>query len=96
MNRSIGGLAGEFAGTLLGDARRGRRFRSIVESLATRRAGKVSDVFRDAAERQGAYDFLEHDNVKAAAVQTAAAKAIARRCTEFDSIYLALDEAASP
>jgi hypothetical protein len=91
MNRSIGGLAGEFAGTHLGDARRGRRFRTIVASLATRRAGKVSDVFRDAAERQGAYDFLEHDNVKAASVQIAAGRAIARRCAEFDSIYLALD-----
>ncbi len=84
-------LAGEFRDLNFGDVRRGRRFRSMLSCLAARPAGRVSDVYRSAGQRQGAYDLLEHDGVGAKAVQLAGSRAVAKRCAGFEGIYVALD-----
>jgi hypothetical protein len=91
MNRSSDSLAEEFRGAHFDDVRRDRRFRSMLRSLERRRAGKVSEVFSRAADRQGAYDFLEHEAAPASAVQDAAAAAVAKRCSRFDFVYVVLD-----
>jgi hypothetical protein len=67
------------------------RFQTMLRTLSRRPAGRVSDVFRNPAQRQGAYDFLEHNTVSPVAVQRAASQAVARHCAEFDSVYLVLD-----
>jgi hypothetical protein len=52
-----------FGGVDLGDVRRTERFVGIMAAAASRPGGRVSDVFRGAAQRQGAYDFVEHESV---------------------------------
>src|SRR5208282_4724465 len=91
MIRQDSSLADEFQDVALGDVRRGRRFRAMLGCLAARPAGRVSDVYRCAGQRQGAYDFLEHDGASVEAVQMSAGRATARRCASFDSVYVALD-----
>jgi hypothetical protein len=63
----------------------------MLGGLAARPNGKVSEVFRSAAERQGAYDLLEHQGVSSEDVQRAAARAVAKRCAGLETVYLALD-----
>ncbi len=91
MRRTRGALADEFLGEHFEDVRRGRRFRTMVAGLAARPNGKVSEVFRSAAERQGAYDFLEHQGASSEDVQRAATKAVAKRCAQLEMVYVALD-----
>jgi hypothetical protein len=75
----------------LGDGRRGERVRRVLRGLAARPSGKVSEVYRNPAERQGAYDFLEHESVSSDAVQSVAAQWTARRCARQEFVYLVLD-----
>jgi len=79
------------AGKILGDVRRGVRLRKLVRELARRPSGKVSEVYREAAQLQAAYDFLEHDTVAADAVQRVAAQDTAMLCKDAESIFLVLD-----
>ena len=76
---------------MFGDSRRDRRFGKMLERLAQRPSGKVTDVFWRAAERQGAYDFLEHSHVSAEAVQWQAAAATGRQCANFAEVFVPLD-----
>jgi hypothetical protein len=48
-------------------------------------------VFLRAAERQAAYDLLEHDGVSAHAVSTAIGEAAARQCAQHRRVLVALD-----
>ena len=61
--------AEQFGGTDLGDKRRTARLVRVASSAARSPAGKVSAVFDDDAERQGAYDFLESPHVAAAQLE---------------------------
>ena len=81
----------EFACATLGDARRSRRLTQIAAAVARRSAGRVCDVFATAAERQAAYDFLEHDSVEVEGVRRALFEATARRCAKHDCVYVVLD-----
>jgi hypothetical protein len=70
-----------FAGAQLGDSRRTDRLILMASRAAARPGGKISEVLLDAAERQGAYDFLEGAQVLAAPVLGSVANA-AFRCAE--------------
>jgi hypothetical protein len=50
-------------GAELGDARRTARLVRTAERVAQSPGGRVTDVFRDLAERQGSYDLLESDHI---------------------------------
>src|SRR5690349_1686156 len=82
---------GEFGGAELGDARRTRRLVTMVAQAVRRPAGRVSEVFRTPSKRQGAYDFLEHEQVEGQQVLKALGQATARRCRELESVYLVVD-----
>lgn len=56
-----------------------------------RPAGHVTEVFRTDAERQGAYDFLEDEEVEAASVLAAAARASVRRVAKQPYAFVAVD-----
>ena len=84
-------LSAEFAGANLGDVRRTARLCAMLVGLARRPSGKVSEVFRQPASRQAAYDFLEHETVTPAALQTAASQATAKRCRSYKTVLVALD-----
>src|SRR5258707_714992 len=54
-------------------------------------SGKISEVYDSAAERQGAYDFLESQDSGSQAIGDAMARSTARRCAEHDWVYVPLD-----
>lgn len=82
---------GCFGRAELGDARRTRRLVAMAESAARTPAGRVTEVFRDAGARQGAYDLLEHDSVSAGAVSDALFEATARSAHDQDHVLIAVD-----
>lgn len=81
----------EFGGAILGDARRTTRLIRIASRAAMAPSGKVSEVFRDAAERQGAYDFVESPHVHSEALVQAAVRACAARCSTHNFVFVPVD-----
>jgi len=71
----------EFGDAELGDSRREHRLLRMAATAATRPAGRVSEVFSVAAERQGAYDLLENDDIDCDALAKAMFRAAARRAS---------------
>lgn len=54
-------------------------------------AGRITEVFGDAAERQAAYDFVEHSSIRADDVVDAVGDACARACVAKRSALIVLD-----
>src|SRR5580704_16469571 len=81
----------EFGHARLGDERRTARAVAMAATALSRPGGRVSDVFVEAAARQGAYDFLESASVDAEALGTAMGEACARRCTEYRYVFVPVD-----
>lgn len=75
----------------LGDARRDRRFARMMNSAAARPAGRVTEVFSTPAERQAAYDFLEHEQVDPRKVQDAVGMGAALACSHLAETDVILD-----
>lgn len=80
-----------FGGTELGDARRTARLVRMGAAAARRPGGKVTAVFADDAELQGAYDWLESRHVSAEGLELGVGQAVARRCSEQEHIFVAVD-----
>ena len=81
----------ELGGPKLGDARRDARFLLMVTAASENPHGRVSESIPAGAERQAAYDFLEHDIVRADLVTRAVSRGTARQCAEFDEVLVPLD-----
>jgi hypothetical protein len=81
----------EFGHARLPDDRHRQRLVQMGASAAARPGGKVLDVFRSSAERQGAYDFLENDRVSGDAVRKAVTQATAMRAAEHAFVFVAID-----
>jgi hypothetical protein len=81
----------EFGQADLGDARRTARLVRIGAAAARSPAGTVSAVFTDDAELQGAYDWLESPNVPVEGLELGVGQAAARRCSEQERIFVAVD-----
>jgi hypothetical protein len=69
----------EFGQARLGDARRTARLVRMAAGVARRPGGRVLDVFRSSADRQGAYDFLANERIEADAMLEAMRTAMLRR-----------------
>jgi len=82
---------GVFGDAELGDVRRTSRLVLMAQRAARRPSGKISEVYDSAAERQGAYDFLESQDSGSRAIGDAMARSTARRCAEHDWVYVPLD-----
>ncbi|MBZ0235053.1 MAG: IS4 family transposase [Deltaproteobacteria bacterium] len=82
-----------FGNAQLGDVRRTRRLVSMARRAALAPAGLVTEVFRVAAERQAAYDLLEHDNVSAEALSESLFRATAHSCRAQKRVFVLLDGA---
>lgn len=80
-----------FAGVDLGDARRVKRVQRMLAAAVARPAGRISEVFTTGAERQAAYDFLEHDQVSADSIRKSVGRACARACAKETEVMIALD-----
>ena len=81
----------EFGDARLGDKRRTRRLVSIAAEVACRPAGVVSKACSSSASREGAFRLLENTSVPADAVQEAAFRATARRCSGQSRVVVAVD-----
>jgi len=75
----------------LGDERRTRRLVGMARRAARSPAGRVTEVFCQPAERQAAYDFLEHEAVSADAVSEALFGATAKLSRRQDRVFVVLD-----
>jgi hypothetical protein len=63
----------------------------MVRRAALAPAGRITQVFRVGAERQGAYDFLEHEQVSSEAVASALFESTALASAAHDRVLVALD-----
>ena len=63
----------------------------MAETAARSPSGLVSEVFEVAAERQGAYDFLESAHVGAEALVDAVGRSCAQRSDEEPFVYVPID-----
>jgi Transposase DNA-binding/Transposase DDE domain len=81
----------EYGHLEVGDARLRDRAVLMASRLPGSAAGRVSEAFRDAAERQGAYDLLEGGRVSAEALLRAASKATIERGDGEDFVYVPID-----
>lgn len=84
----------EFEAARLGDVRNTRRLVAMATAAARRPSGKVSAVFDRSADREGAYDFLENDNVDAEAIVSAMGSASAKRACGSAFAFVAIDSSA--
>jgi hypothetical protein len=78
-------------GADLGDARRTARLVRMAERVAQSPGGRVTDVFRDLAERQASYDLLESDHVTHEKVTETVARSTAHACASRDRVLIVLD-----
>jgi len=81
----------EFGHAELGDQRRTRRLVDIAAGALRRPAGRITEVFGTDAERQGAYDFLENEEIGAEAVLAATVRASMRRVAKQSYAFVAID-----
>ena len=80
-----------FGGLSLGDTRRTARLVRMAGLAAERPSGTVPAVFDDDADQQGAYDFLENDQVSADAIEEGHGAAVSACCSENREVLLVVD-----
>lgn len=81
----------EFNRAQLGDARLTARLVRMGEQAARTPAGQITAVFRDAAEREGAFRFVENDDFSFVDVAAAAHAACAQRASAFPFVFVPTD-----
>ena len=81
----------EFGDAQLGDKRRTRRLVEMTSQMLTNPAGKVTQVFRESAAREGAFRFLENADIAAAEIAAAARRAAARWCFGQPFVFIPID-----
>ena len=80
-----------FGHAVLGDSRRTRRLVQIAAEAAARPVGRVLEVCRTGATRQGAYDFLSNRKIAPSGVQAAVSKATALGCEGEEYCFVVVD-----
>lgn len=63
----------------------------MAAGASRRPSGKISEVYDNAAERQGAYDFVESELTSATAMSEALSASTALRCAEHPWVYVPVD-----
>ncbi len=80
-----------FGGIDLGDARRTTRLVRMASLAADQPSGTVPSVFNDAADQQGAYDFLENEQIGADVIEAGHGAAVAASCAASRGVLVAVD-----
>src|ERR1700677_4191615 len=75
----------------LGDARRTARLVEMATAACVRPSGRVSAVFPEHREREGAYDFLENDQIDAEEMKAGLMAATVRCCRELPFVFVPVD-----
>jgi hypothetical protein len=73
------------------DARHTRRFQMMLVSADATRGRTIASTYKVPAERQAAYDFVEHDTVQPDCVLDVIAEATAREAAKHEEVLLVLD-----
>jgi Transposase DNA-binding/Transposase Tn5 dimerisation domain len=81
----------EFGEARLGDQRRTSRLVAMAATALSRPAGRVSGVFANKAEREGAYDLLANPGVDSDAVIASMGEACTRRCRVYPFVFVGVD-----
>lgn len=81
----------EFGDCALGDLRRTRRLVTMAARAAGNPQGTITAVFETSAEREGAFRFLEHEELRTEAIGEATHRATARRCADEPTVWVAVD-----
>jgi len=81
----------EFGRAQLGDIRRRDRLVRMAERAVQAPGGRLTEVFTTSAERQGAYDLLDNEEVTPSALTEAMGRAAAVRCASFDRVFVVVD-----
>ena len=80
-----------FGDAALGDLRRTRRLVGMAAGLCARPAGRLTRVYSEGAQREGAFRLIENNAVDPAEIGRASHRATARRCASESIVYVALD-----
>jgi hypothetical protein len=80
-----------FGEAQLGDSRRTARLVRMAAQAGRKPGGRISEVFSEDADRQGAYDFIESEHIDAASVRAAIIASTARRCAGKEWVYVPVD-----
>ena len=80
-----------FGGSEFSDRRWKVRLVAMAARAACSPGGRVTNVYRNDAERQGAYGLLESSDVSSEAVAAAVFAATARACSEEELVFCAVD-----
>ena len=75
----------------IADRRWGRRLVEMARRTASRPAGRITEVFNNAAQRQGAYGLLENDSVSEGKIAGAMFAACAARAASESFVFCAVD-----
>lgn len=81
-----------FGDAQLGDERRTSRLIEVVAGVASRPGGRLTQVFKDPAQREAAFRLIENDAVEAREVALASHRATARACSDKDLVYVPVDQ----
>lgn len=81
-----------FGDAVLGDARRVKRLVAVAAGACARPAGRITKVFRDTAEREGAFRLVENKSVDAGEIALASHRATARRCAKHSTVFVPVDQ----
>jgi hypothetical protein len=81
----------EFGELEVRDVRLKARLARMAKTASEHGGGRISEVFRDPAQRQGAYDLLEGGRVPGEALVVAMASACEARSARHDCVFVALD-----
>jgi len=81
----------QFGGVELGDARRTKRLVAMGAAACAHPSGKVAAVFIRDADREGAYDFVENDEVDPKEIVEGIASVTARHCMGLPFAFVPVD-----
>lgn len=81
-----------FGDANLGDARRTARLVEVADGVCARPAGRLTQVFHDPAQREGAFRLIENSAVCADEVARASHRATARSCSNEPFVFVPVDE----
>jgi hypothetical protein len=88
---TLGWAESEFGGAALGDKRRVDRLVAIAAAGAESPGGTVTRVVASPAEREGAYRFLENDEIPAAEIVRASTRACLSRTVGMPFVFVPVD-----
>lgn len=82
----------EFGDVGLGDRRRRSRTVAMAEAAASLPGGRLTQVFKEEAEREAAFRWVRNPAVSDLALLEASARATVRRCERHDVVYVPVDQ----